>query len=346
MQMQKQGWLYLSVLGMAFLGAVFFFEFQFHNNTVTTSFGTRQVRKLIDVKFKTNAERDLLEIKIDSEATHEIEPSKNSDSNKCEWAIDALSPMCRNSSKEAIEIVAQQLRRGTKVPRKLAQMGESWGNHPLVDKRNFDTKCIFYSYGIARDLSFDKDLEKTWQCKGFLFDPSVVYPAKLTDSNMLFFSLGAPLLPGESQTDCFSDPNRRLCKNLGEWITVSPPQVMNFFGHKHLDVLKMDCEGCEYALARDVANIDPEFFAKVDQFAVEIHVSKFWIKGDLHLHYLGLLYHMLFTSGFVLVYDRIEGCALKHEKFGCPAELEAIGYPCGIGKSCHNYLFAKMALLN
>lgn len=32
---------------------------------------------------------------------------------------------------------------------------------------------------------------------------------------------------------------------------------------------QMDCEGCEYALARDVLAEDPAFFHHVSQFAVE-----------------------------------------------------------------------------
>ncbi len=149
-------------------------------------------------------------------------------------------------------------------------------------------------------------------------------------------------MSSEMNTDCFSDPNGRKCRDLGEWITVSPMKVMAFFGHKHLNVLKMDCEGCEYALARDVARFDPAFFTKVDQVALEVHVSNYWIKDELHLHYLGLLYHMLFVNGFTLEHATVSGCAREKELLGCQQELVAMGYPCGLGKSCHNYLFAKM----
>ena len=32
----------------------------------------------------------------------------------------------------------------------------------------------------------------------------------------------------------------------------------------------------------------------------QVHVSKWWMKDELHVHNLGLLYHMLFASGFEL----------------------------------------------
>ena len=212
--------------------------------------------------------------------------------------------------------------------------------HTLINTGKPNSTCVFYSYGIARDYSFDDHLARAWECKGFLFDPSVVHPA-LLPASLHFFHLAAPLL--SDGPDCFSDPGGRKCRGLAEWIAVSPPQVMSFFKHPHIDVLKMDCEGCEYALARDVAAIDPAFFTRVDQFALEVHASRFWAKSPLHEHYLGLLYHMLFDAGFALEHAQVGGCGRATEIPGCPAAMDKAGYPCGIGKSCHNYLFAKRA---
>lgn len=36
---------------------------------------------------------------------------------------------------------------------------------------------------------------------------------------------------------------------------------MKWVGWDHLDVLKMDCEGCEYALARDILKEDPGMYS-------------------------------------------------------------------------------------
>ncbi len=109
-----------------------------------------------------------------------------------------------------------------------------------------------------------------------------------------------------------------------------------------INVLKMDCEGCQFALARDVAVLDPFFFNRVDHFLVEVHISKTWIKDEIHVHYLGLLYHMhmLFNSGFQLSDATIllTGCAPADEAPGCPPGLRNVDYPCEMGKMCHNYI--------
>ena len=194
------------------------------------------------------------------------------ESNECLWAHNPVSTACKQKSMEALARVAQRLVEKSASSRKLKEFGEGWGMHTLVDTGKPNTTCIFYSYGISRDYSFDEHLARDWQCKGFLFDPSIIHPAKLKH-NLHFFNLGAPLLDGELQTDCFSDPNGRKCTDLAEWVTVSPPLVMAMFRHRHLNVLKMDCEGCEFALARDVAAHDPAFFSKVDQFAIEVSTA-------------------------------------------------------------------------
>jgi hypothetical protein len=248
------------------------------------------------------------------------------DAADCDWAKDPLSNQCRRRSLEALITVASMLKVGVKSSRNPIQFGKGYGMHALIDTGKPNSTCVFYSYGIARDYSFDTHLARAWECKGFLFDPSVVHPA-LLPASLHFFHLAAPLL---------SD-----APDLAEWIAVSPPQVMSFFKHRHLHVLKMDCEGCEYALARDIAAFDPAFFTKVDQFALEVHASRFWAKSELHEHYLGLLYHMLFAAGFALEDGHVGGCGPATEVLGCPATMQKVGYPCGINKSCHNYLFAK-----
>jgi hypothetical protein len=258
---------------------------------------------------------------------------------ECVWKNDAESEHCKRLSLDALTKLAKKINHGVvSSVSKLRQFGENWGMHMLVDTGKQSNRCVFYSYGISSDYSFDKQLANDWGCQGFLFDPSVIYPAKL-EEDLRFFYMGAPLLTSDLEIDCASGPS---CKEYSGWIAVSPPQVMAFLGHKKINVLKMDCEGCEYALARDIARMDADFFSKVDQFAIEVHVSKWWLKDELHLHYLGLLYHMLAKNNLELVHATVGGCSLHHETVGCLQELEAIQYPCGITKSCHNYLFARV----
>jgi hypothetical protein len=55
----------------------------------------------------------------------------------------------------------------------------------------------------------------------------------------------------------------------------SMPGLRRWLGHERVTILKADCEGCEYSLARDVLEEDPDFFQHIDQFTVEVHYSRY-----------------------------------------------------------------------
>lgn len=127
------------------------------------------------------------------------------------------------------------------------------------------------------------------------------------------------------------------------WLTTSPVKLMQFLGHTNISVLKMDCEGCEYSIARDLfQHGDPRFFSKVEQFAFEAHVSRSWTKTVDHIHYLGLLFHILEREGFQLIRYAVLPCSRADEVLGCLDELIQVDYPCGSRRMCHEYSFARL----
>lgn len=251
--------------------------------------------------------------------------------------------------------------------------------------RSTAAPCVFYSFGIDYDYSFDSYLAASpeWHCDGFLFDPSVNHRSVMTSTatggavnntgrhltqsgRLLFSSMGANLLPSDmlslaTMTD--SSPasagrvsTRRgvlnnlskeqttaeIAANIRRWVFISPAQLPMLYNHQHIAVLKLDCEGCEYALARDMAIHNPSFLARVDQFVVEVHLAKHWASTDEHIHYWGLLLHVLREAQFTLVHAAMGGCHKDHEATGCPEGLVSIGYPCRQFLMCHNYVFAKV----
>jgi len=229
----------------------------------------------------------------------------------------ALSPNSRNGLKRVVDT----LRVGKFFPKtSLVSMGKGWGEHMLVAMPP-TSNCVFVSYGISNDWSFDSDVSKKWNCMGFLFDPTVNHPAVLKPGNLYFRKLGAPMV----------DPS--------PFETISPVKFKADLGYDWLNILKMDCEGCEFQLYDDVIAEDPAFFTKVGQFAIEIHISKFWIKNDTYVEKLGALFHLLFVSGLDLAHAAITHCAPFHESTGFPSLLKEIGYPSE--GHCHNYLFGR-----
>jgi hypothetical protein len=183
---------------------------------------------------------------------------------------------------------------------------------------------VFYSFGISHDFSFDEDLARRWRCRGFAADPTVTHSSQLAD-NVTFHKVAATTLGGGTPFP----------------LTTSKPALRRWLGHPRVAALKMDCEGCEYALPRDVALEDPGFFDRVDQFAVEFHVSRRWVDSEEAVYALARLHQQLRTAGLVLQSALVGGCAAENEAAGCHELLVEAGIPCGPGKCCHNCLFAR-----
>jgi hypothetical protein len=203
------------------------------------------------------------------------------------------------------------------------------GAHAVCDYRPvFRQKpfCLFYSFGIGNNYEFDIELANEWGCHGVAFDPSIEHKSKL-HPNITFHMIAARTLSDESDR---------------QWLLVSTvPKLQKCFGHTSIDILKMDCEGCEYSLARDIEEQDSRFFEYVNQFVVEFHISKRWIETSQHLLNFGKLLYFLEKADLHLIDASLDGCAPQDEAFGCPQELLDIGYPCGPRKMCQNILFAK-----
>jgi len=206
-------------------------------------------------------------------------------------------------------------------------IGRGWGGHHMcLDLLEKMTTCEFLSFGIAGDYSFEKKLSDVYHCHGYAADPTVSYPTNI-HKNVTFHQVGANIL----------NANMEL-KNNGdeEWWITSVPQLRKALGLGHFNILKMDCEGCEYALARDIVRDDPSFFEHVDQFVVEVHLAREWLNSTETLYYYGMLLKKLDDAGLRAHDVRALGCAPEHTKTGCIAD-----YLCKDSNRCHNYLFAR-----
>lgn len=227
-------------------------------------------------------------------------------------------------SAAALRRMAAKLQQPVTPSCPLKGFGSEWGKHVLCDyPPSRKDSCVFYSFGISHDYSFDTDLAKRWRCRGFAADPTVIHLSQLhprvTFHNVAAKTRAASPFP----------------------VVTSMPSLMKWLNHTHVSVLKMDCDGCEYSLGEDIATEDPSFFRKVDQFAVEVHLSKTWLDDPEALHSLGLLYGFLEEAGLELQHVDITPCAPEDEAPGCMSELLEMGYPCGDSRCCHNYLFSR-----
>jgi len=208
---------------------------------------------------------------------------------------------------------------------KVVTYGNDWGRHHLCET-NMGKPCFFYSFGISYDFSFDVDVHNSMGCKGIGFDPTVSHPSTLSEG-VLFLPMGAKTL----------DP-----EDTAEFLLVTSIPAFRKEHQHDLAVLKMDCEGCEYSIARDVELGDRTFWFHVQQFAVEIHVSKRWVKTDAHIYYLALLFHQLEEAGLVLSGGEQTSCSPSDESLGCPELLLEVDFPCQPKGMCLNFFFARV----
>jgi hypothetical protein len=117
--------------------------------------------------------------------------------------------------------------------------GSQWGTHQLCKRQDVareqhpNDACAFLSFGISVDYSFDTDLAERWKCQGFAADPTIVHKSQLHDL-VTFHNIAAKTLRDNQE--------KRVAKR--PWWIASVPAVKRFLGIKHIDVLKMDCEGC------------------------------------------------------------------------------------------------------
>ncbi|NEN22719.1 FkbM family methyltransferase [Cryomorpha ignava] len=145
-----------------------------------------------------------------------------------------------------------------------------------------NSNSIIYSFGIGKDISFDKTCMKNHKCKIFAFDPtpkSINFIGKqnLPDS-FTFFSYG--ITESESGVFNFHLPEnpKGVSGSLVESDAVSADNsievemksfddIVNELGHKHIDVIKMDIEGSEYTVLEKILNSE----VTIDQMLIEFH---------------------------------------------------------------------------
>ena len=142
-----------------------------------------------------------------------------------------------------------------------------------------------------------------------------------------------------------------------EWWEMSIPGIFKSLGLQHLEVLKIDCEGCEVAFARDILLEDRHFLSKVDQVSLETHTSRSWINSTEAVYYFALQFALLEEAGFQIEWTHVCGCSKRHETSGCMPEMATIGFPCGydpwpghakvvLGRSCQDSLWKRYPINN
>lgn len=129
--------------------------------------------------------------------------------------------------------------------------------------------CVIYSFGIQYESSFEEGFLERTHCEIWGYDYSVSnFGEQLTDPGAKrrahFTQAGI-----SGKTDAAADP---------PFYSIQDLMAMN--GHTHIDVLKMDIEGAEFASMASLLKFFGREEVPVGQFMVEIHLEEGKITTD------------------------------------------------------------------
>ena len=153
-----------------------------------------------------------------------------------------------------------------------------------------DEKSVIYSFGIGQDISFDSEIIKNHNCHVFGFDPTPKsinwIKAQKLHEKFNFHEFGISNISG--YVDFYLPKNHDYVsgslvkqKNIDATNNVrvemkSIKDIMSELDHKHIDVLKMDIEGSEYAVIKDILASN----VSITQILIEFH-DRFFEDGRL-----------------------------------------------------------------
>lgn len=208
---------------------------------------------------------------------------------------------------------------------KLHRYGNHYGGFMVFDKDLKKKKnAVVYSFGIGEDLSFSEDILSSLSAEIFAFDPTpkaIEYVKKhrlYGNENFHFEDIG---LSDKDETEKFyvttkdaKDISGSIIQRdelIKEGIDVEMqciPTIAARFGHKHIDILKMDVEGSEFKV---IENLDwTAWDHTIDQICLEVH-DRFLDDG---IERLKKCVNTLKSSGYLLVYISFKGDELTFIK--------------------------------
>jgi len=140
--------------------------------------------------------------------------------------------------------------------------------------------AVVISGGVGKDVSFERELVEKYGCTVFLFDPSPTGLATMSSAHnqherMKYFSLGlaadvgtlAFSLPQNPDEGSFTLQRAAVKTGVTEFQCTTLSGFAKAEGLQRIDILKLDIEGFEYAVLKNVLASGPPS----TQICVEFH---------------------------------------------------------------------------
>jgi FkbM family methyltransferase len=144
------------------------------------------------------------------------------------------------------------------------RLGSTYGGWTICTNVGLGPDSVIYSVGVGEDISFDLDMIETFRCQVFAFDPT---PRSINwlktqhlPSKFQFFPWGLAAIDGHASFAApedlrhvsFSSAARTGHSVQCEVYRLST--LMRKLRHEKIDLLKMDIEGSEYDVIKEILN--------------------------------------------------------------------------------------------
>lgn len=200
------------------------------------------------------------------------------------------SPEHRDTVRHALLQMVRLFRRlqcriyllGKRIKTKTVLIGTTYGGYRIYPPQE-NVQVIVFSFGIGENMSFDESVMNEYDAKAYAFDPTpraiqYVNSKHFVNTSFEFFPYGLEAFDGpvtfnlpiqEDKEPSGSIFERERLKK-GTQIEVEMKRlktIMEDLNIPHIDILKMDIEGSEFAVIDDILECNISF----TQLCVEFH---------------------------------------------------------------------------
>lgn len=129
-------------------------------------------------------------------------------------------------------------------------------------------KCLVYSFGVHDSTDWEQKMAREFGCDVYAFDPTSKFDTNIAPG-VEFYKLGlqgAGTDMSQTHSELYDAIDPTKLRTLGD--------IREMLGHqtRQVDVLRLDCEGCEWGVLKQLACSDDS--RMVDQLMVEMHFQK------------------------------------------------------------------------
>lgn len=158
-------------------------------------------------------------------------------------------------------------------------IGTNYGGW-MTETSRIDKNSVIYSFGIGHDISWDLGIIEKFGCAVHAFDmtPDVAewIKTQTLPPQFHFHPYGLATFDGDAsfmlkqKSGWPMKEASMMLYNYGERVSATLPvrrlpTIMKELGHSSINILKMDIEGNEYAVLKDINDVDAQ------QILVEFH---------------------------------------------------------------------------